>query len=102
MGGHLWKTTMNFLFQNGFTTVNACSGAVLTSLCYAAFSGETSLIQALLAMKSDLNHKFSEAALRLSPGSEVIDICAVLHHNDALAFLLKEHCADGRTPEQSK
>ena len=81
-----------FLFQNGFATIDEVDSCGWSPMLYAALRGEPLLIQSLLEQRADPNSKAKKANPKHGttlPGVSSLDLCLVHKNNDAARLLLE-------------
>eukprot|EP00439_Symbiodinium_sp_Y106_P035228 s1640_g4.t1 len=80
----------NFMYQNGFDSIDQRNAEGWSPMCYAALDGRPLLLAALLDNGADVNDRVT----RQSPANPfalcpLIHICAFLSHNEALQLLIE-------------
>ncbi|CAK9083864.1 unnamed protein product [Durusdinium trenchii] len=81
-----------FMRQNGLSTLERQPSG-WTPMCYAALSGDTELVSALLQGRADVNDKITkhDRIMQFAPNTTILDICCFLKHNECLKLLLEAH-----------
>ncbi|CAE7543476.1 Kidins220 [Symbiodinium sp. CCMP2592] len=79
-----------FLHENGFRSISERDKAGWTPLCYAAMSGNSSLVQSLLEKRADCNEKMTKQKpeLAMSKGMPVLSLATHFHSNEVVKVLL--------------
>ena len=79
-----------FLYQNGFATVNEFDRSGWAPVHYAALLGNTAVLKGLLKQKANINRwtRKDQPQSGLPIGAQPLQICILFKHHSAMRFLL--------------
>ncbi|CAE7543489.1 Ankrd17 [Symbiodinium sp. CCMP2592] len=79
-----------FLHENGFRSISERDKAGWTPLCYAAMTGNASLVESLLEKRADCNEKITKQKpeLSMSKGMPVLSLATLFQSNEVVKVLL--------------
>ena len=79
-----------FLHENGFRSISERDKAGWTPLCYAAMTGNASLVESMLEKRADCTETITKQKpeLSMSKGMPVLSLATLFHSNQVVKVLL--------------